>query len=284
MIQLRFYLMLLALTAAGQIYGQLHEVYQNEQFAITRIYAGMNSTTHFPADSVAAYASANFRIGTMATFQMSEQLRFNYWGVMHFEKNEVASAFNSFAVQFTPAKKLNIQAGLVATPATILRPNPTTWQSQVETPTQQTIIPGRPGGKLSYQLTQQLWLTYGIFKHGETWMQHGSIKFQNWQLAGFGSTDGLDLLALKFVSDKFESTTTYQPQESLNMMMILRAGDKWSLLVDAHQDLEGRVAKMRQIAIRRHFYAPEAHIRSFLALSYDWRARAIVGQVFVYLF
>lgn len=283
--QLRFYLLPFLFTGmVDQLNGQIQNVYQDDQFVVSRVYAGLSSMTGFPVDSVASYATADFRAGAMSAFMISDQLTVKFWGVVHIEKDEVAKAFNSFAVQIMPTERLSIQAGLVATPTTILRPNPTTWQSQVETSTQQTIIPGRPGAKIGYRLTSDLKLTYGLFNHGHVWGHHVGLQIRNWHLAGYGSDQGMDFLAVKYVGNKFESTATYVLKKSVNAMMILKPDERWSLLADAGYDLNLRHSRFRQLAIRRHFHASKAHLQSFISLAYDCEARAVLGQVFLYLY
>lgn len=283
--QLRLYLLpILLIGSADILYGQLQHVYQDDQFMLSRLYAGLSSTSSFPIDSVVGNATADFRIGAMTRFLMTSQLSVKFWGVIHFEKNNNVAGYNSFSVLYEPVKKISLEAGLMATPTTILRPNPTTWQSQVETSTQQTIIPGRPGAKIGYRLTSDLKLTYGLFNHGHVWGHHVRLQIRNWHLAGYGSDQGMDFLAVKYVGNKFESTATYVLKKSVNAMMILKPVERWSLLADAGYDLNLRHSRFRQLAIRRHFHASKVHLQSFISLAYDCEARAVLGQVFLYLY
>lgn len=265
-------------------HAQIANVNDDGEFSVSGIYMGMYSSTEFPIDSVASQSHVNFRLGIKSQLALSDHFMIKTWGAMQMSKNQSTAGYNAFEIVIRPDQKLSFHLGLTATPTTVLRPNPTTWESQTETHAQGTIVPGRPGSKFSYLITPNTSVTYGYFNHGEQWAHHLNISLREWHLAGYYLENGEHFMALVHSRDWLESTTTFRSGEKLSNSALLSLGNAMSLVLDCQYLLVQQEINFAQTGLRKYLESPTAHIKGFFALSYDWQAKAIMGQVFVHLF
>ena len=275
---------LIFLTISLSAFAQWSNVYQGDQFTLSRIYAGLYSTTAFPTDSVASYASANFRIGFKSQLAFSEKVRIKQWAAMQMEKNQPVAGFNSLELSIKPAEKLNLSTGLMATPTTVLRPNPTTWESQVETKTQSTIIPGRPGAKIAYAFSQNMSITYGYAKHGEQWAHHLNLTINQWKMAGYFLQNHDYFMALTFRKEWLENLWTYQSSKQLATSTFIHLESDMDLVFDLGYQMDDVNSEFILTGLRKYIKAPSAHVNGFFGMTYDWKTQEIIGQVFLSLF
>lgn len=264
-------------------YTQITNVYNDAQFSLSRIYAGVNSTTLFPTDSMAGYANVNFRLGIMSSLNMSDKVVFKTWGAIQMSKNQPVAGYNSFEVILKPFQKWSFHAGLIATPMTVLRPNPTTWESQVETHAQSTIVPGRPGSKVLYSIDPKSSVTYGYFNHGEQWAHHLNITIYHWRVAGYRLGNGDYFTTLSFNRAWFENILTYSSKEELSTSAFVNFKNGLSFLIDTQYNFDRKDLKFLQTGIRKYVRATSVHLSGFFGLTYDWKTQAVIGQVFLHL-
>lgn len=265
------------------LHAQMVNVYHDDQFTLSRIYAGFHSTTLFPTDSMASYADVNFRIGIKSSLKLSDQLIFKIWGAIQISKNQPVAGYNSFELKLNPTAKFSWHVGLIATPTTVLRPNPTTWESQVETHAQSTIIPGRPGTKVAYAFTSNALLTYGIFNHGKQWAHHLNITILDWRVAGYRLANGEYFTALRFSKAWFENTITYSSKEKLSTSAFVNVAGGWSFLIDTQYMFEQEKVEFLQTGIRKYIRMSSVHLGGFFGLTYDWKTKVVIGQLFIHL-
>ncbi len=266
-----------------EVYGQMTNVYQDEQFSLSRIYAGVNSTTIFPTDSISSYADVNFRLGIKSSLNLSDNLVFKTWGAIQMSKNQPVAGYNSFELMLKPMAKLSWHIGLIATPTTVLRPNPTTWESQVETQAQSTIIPGRPGTKVAYAVAKNSSITYGYFNHGDKWGHHLNLTIDQWRVAGYRLEDGDYFTALSFNGTWLESLITYSSKEELSTSAFVNLQEGVSFLVDAQYNFDQKEVEFLQTGIRKYIRANAIHLGGFFGLTYDWKTGVVMGQMFIHL-
>lgn len=264
-------------------YTQMTNIYSDEQFSLSRIYAGVNSTTLFPTDSISSYADVNFRLGIKSSLNLSDKVVFKTWGAIQMSKNQPVAGYNSFELMFKPMAKLSWHIGLIATPTTVLRPNPTTWESQVETHAHSTIIPGRPGTKVAYAFSSKAVLTYGYFIHGKHGAHHLNITLQDWRVAGYRLANGDYFTALRFNRAWFENTITYSSKEKWSTSAFVNVKGGWSFIIDTQFMFEQEEVEFLQTGIRKYIRASSVHLGGFFGLTYDWKTEMIIGQLFIYL-
>ncbi|MEP3390635.1 MAG: hypothetical protein ABJO02_20750 [Reichenbachiella sp.] len=275
--------LLIGFLMSSVVHAQMTNVYVDDQFSLSRIYAGFNSTTLFATDSMASYADVNFRIGIKSSLKLNDQLMFKTWGAIQISKNQPVAGYNSFELMLKPTAKFSWHVGLIATPTTVLRPNPTTWESQVETYAQSTIIPGRPGTKVAYVFSSNAMLTYGYFNHGKHWAHHLNITIQDWCVAGYRLANGEYFTALRFNRSWFENTITYSSREKLSISAFVNVKNGWSFLIDTQYMFEQEEVAFLQTGIRKYIRASVVHVGGFFGLTYDWKTEMVIGQLFIHL-
>lgn len=263
--------------------AQMSNIYQDEQFSISRIYAGVNSTTIFPTDSIGSYADINFRLGLRSALTFSERMVLKTWGAIQMSKNQPVAGFNSFELMILPVKNLSWHFGLIATPTTVLRPNPTTWESHVETRAQRTIIPGRPGTKLTYVMNSNANLTYGYFNHNGQGAHHLNVTVWQWSIAGYRLNNDYYFTAIEFRSSRLENIITYSSEEELASSSFVKVKGEISLVLDGQYALDKKELLFFQTGIRKYISAASVHLSGFFGLSYDWTSQLVIGQIFMNL-
>lgn len=273
----------LALFLPLHAYSQMSQVYQDDQFLISRIYAGINSTTLFSTDSISSQAAVNFRLGIKADLILNEHITFKTWGAIQMSKNQPVAGYNSFELMTRLTPKLTWHAGLIATPTTVLRPNPTTWESQVETRTQSTIIPGKPGTKLAYAFAENASITYGLFNHGVSWAHHVNLSVYDWHLAGYRLNDGKYFAALTYQKDWLDHTITFSSENELTSSAFVNVRGGVSFVADAQYILDQSELKFLETGIRKYVNAMPVHLSGFFGLTYDWKTGMVLGQIFIHL-
>ncbi|SMD34892.1 hypothetical protein SAMN04488029_2237 [Reichenbachiella faecimaris] len=273
----------MALLIPIQVFCQMIDIFQNEQLSISRLYAGLNSTTLFQTDSISSQSQVNLRVGIKSELALSDQIILKTWGAIQISKLQPVAGYNSFGLMTKPTKKITWHVGLIATPTTVIRPNPTTWESQVETHTQSTIIPGRPGTKVSYSLATNSIVTYGYFNHGELWVHHLNISIHDWRLAGYLLDDGAYFAAFTYRKGWLENTTTFNSAKELSASFFINLKKDFVLMLDAEYALNQEEAAFLQTGIRKYIQASPVHLSGFFGLTYDWKTQVVIGQIFIHL-
>lgn len=277
-----FLLVFAIMTVAAQ--AQMTNVYRDDQFSVSRTYAGMYSTTVFPTDSLSGIAQINLRLGFKSELKLTDALQFKTWGAIQIEKNMPTAGYNSFELQIKPTKNLSLSTGLIATPTTVLRPNPTTWESQIETHTQSTIIPGKPGTKVSYTLTENSSITYGYFNHGDDWAHHLNLSIHDWHVAGYSLNNGEYFAALAYQKAWLDHTIAFSSENQMASSAFINLKNEVSFVLDAQYAFNQDELEFFQVGLRKYIVAQQIHLRGFFGMAYDWKTELILSQVFISLF
>lgn len=267
----------------GRLAAQEKTAREVDSFSYSSLYAGINSITSFSTDSVGSQSLVNLRAGMKARMNVYQWLVIKAWGAIHVDKNEPIAGYNSFELLIKPADRITFHTGLIATPTTVLRPNPTTWESHTETKTQGTIIPGRIGTKLTFKMDEHSAIAYGIFHQSNHWAHHINLTFRHWQIAAYKSKNETLFMAFKYKSDIIENTTTYRNQEQISNVLFINFKDHLMLVIDGQFQIPSDDVIYWQTGFRRFFNNSSVGLKGFFGIVYDWQDGFVKGQVLLYL-
>ncbi len=143
--------------------AQIEHIKISDTLTVDKLYVGFFAHKKFSGEKMSGHYLSSGRLGSRVSFQLvQEKLQFRSFGVVSVNQGADNQLLKSYAIVFTPNKNTVIEMGVMATPTTEIRPNPVTWQSQVETNSESNLPGGNPGLKVRYSLSKNLSLTYGL--------------------------------------------------------------------------------------------------------------------------
>jgi hypothetical protein len=153
-----------------------------------------------------------------------------------------------------------------------LRPNPTTWESQIETNAQSKIIGGRPGTKINFRLTPDLKITYGIFNHNDIWANHLKVDYKFIKVAGYLEKDK-SLFSLNVHTKHINSTMAFEPNEQLSNSAFVNFKNGYSLLLEFEYSIKKEKITYGNIGLRKYFMGSKKWLQGYFSVEYY-----LVGQ------
>lgn len=248
--------------------AQITKIDINENFTLDRVYLGLDTQTGIKLEDLSNTNFVSLQTGIMLSHRLSPTIRIRSFGAMLLEKNEEISGFSAYEIIITPLKKLAIHIGAMTTPTTELRPNPTTWQSQVETNAQSKIIGGRTGIKAKYGLSSKSAISYGVFNHSGVVAHHVKFKYDKISVAGYIESDFF-FTAIEFQSKKISATVTYLYNKELATSLFYNFSNEYSFLLDSEYNLLTEKMVKMNIGLRKYYASKNSPIRGFFVLGYD---------------
>ena len=163
-----------------------------------------------------------------------------------------------------------------------MRPNPTTWQSQVESHAQSTIPGGKPGLRMTYFLSKDVSLSSGIFRHENVWAYHLKMRVKNWKIATFYDNTKGFFIATSFDTPRFNSTITYLESDEFSNATFINLNG-FSFYNDISYHFKRREINYQQYGLRKYYQYKKYHISGFMSLAYDLKNKQIKGQLFIHI-
>ncbi len=264
-------------------YAQMENIKLSESTVINRVYAGLKSNLIFPTDTLQVIPQATFRIGTLLTQRISNTFFVESQAFMQVSNFTPVVSIPTFELIAKLNDKVQIRAGQLITPTTTLRPNPTTWQSQVETYAQSRITGPRPGANIRY-VDKNLLLEYGIHNQAGLWANHMKVAYKKVWLAGYLLTNGDYFVATKITNSKVDFLANYS--SALNetaTSFFYNFTPRYTLYTDLNYKHETDKTDVARLGLRSYYEKTEYHVRGFFGLEYDFIPRLITAQFFIHL-
>lgn len=272
---------LIALFNAINLLAQIENIPINEEVIVDRFYAGLLSNTNLYDNTNNLENTSSIQIGTRVRLKLiSEILQIRAFGVFKKTKSEEAQFFNSYEGIIKPNKNTSIHFGVMATPTTELRPNPTTWESQIETNAEKTIIGGRPGIKLSYNINKNFNLSYGIHNQNDNASQHLKAQYKKLSFSAFIEQNDV-FLSVKWNFDQGNFLTTISNKKTA-LSTVIPIGSDYKLYADLEHNKQLKKLTYLEVGLRRYFN-DDGLIKGLISISYNKQSKSIQGGLFVHI-
>ena len=271
----------LLLLMGERAYSQIGPIKLTEEVEIDKFYLGLLSYANLSTVDFQQSGNLSFRAGGRFKMTLVPKLvAIRSFGVLNLTNQDKVSAFTNFETIITPHRKLALHIGVMATPATELRPNPTTWQSQVETTAESSLPGGRPGVKIHYKLSDNLKLSYGLHSQNKVATNHLKLAYKKFSLAAF-SRNGKVTGAAKWTKDYCQVMITAQGSE-ITYSTILPAAFGLLMQTDMVYNTQTNETTFSNYALRKYFES-EKKLSGFFSIGYNPSADQIQGGFFIHI-
>jgi len=261
--------------------AQIKDIPIGKEVTMDRLYVGLLANTPFLEQSTEQYNHSSFQMGArIQTWLIPKALQIRSFGTLKLIEGQALKFFKSYEAIVTPLKKVTVHLGTMATPSTQLRPNPTTWQSQVETNAERTILGGRPGIKINYRFDENLNLTYGLHNHDGIIVPHVKISYGHFSVSSYWERDHLFFATRWDLKNGSLVATLFKNEVATSA--ILPVTKTYRPFVDMAYDFQKGELIFGEWGVRKHFPLHGA-IKGFISLSYNHSSRNFVGGLFVHI-
>ena len=262
------------------VQAQIENISISKEVKIDRLYAGLlaysgsvKSTNYKNVSSV--------QLGTRARFiLMPNTFQIRAFGVFKKTEKDNLHFFRSYEAILTPSNDITMHLGVMATPITELRPNPTTWQSQIETNSESNILGGRKGLKINYSLNETLKLSYGIHKHDNITAHHLKVSFKQLTVASYYD-DGNVFTAAKLHYTKGNVLIT-RFKNLTSLSSIIPISEYYKTYADVEYNDSNQSITYLELGIRREF-SKNQPIKGLLSFSYSHHLKRFQAGIFIHI-
>lgn len=260
--------------------AQIKNIPIGKEVKIENLYAGLLSYTSLSSENSLGKTSS-IQLGVRARFELlPNTFSFRTFGVFKSSEGQGLQFFKSFESILNINKTTTLHFGLMATPATKLRPNPTTWESQVETNAERTILGGRKGIKINHQINSELQATYGFHKHKNAYAHHLRVAYKQLSVVTYVEKRQL-FTAMKWNYNKGGLVFTRFDQNT-SLSSIVPISINYRFYADIEYNGHQKSLTYLELEIRRHF--SEKHlIKGFVSLSYNYDLKGFEGGLFIHI-
>lgn len=261
--------------------SQIEDLSITDDVSLARLYCGISGDTYVIGRSETHGSLVSLHVGAMIYQELgTEKVLLRAFGALRFTNDETKS-FTGYELIVRPLKGWEGRAGVLATPATLIRPNPTTWQSQVETNAQKTILGGRPGSRIQYKSEWGIGFRYGLFFQNEEFVHHAGIFYEQFSLAAY-QENGQPFLAAKWSCENWEVVATYNQHGTLSTSIIAPVND-YLIYTDLSVSNMWEQIHYAVIGVRKPFENQALLLRGFISLNYDAVENRAWGGLFLHL-
>ncbi|MBW1295699.1 hypothetical protein [Aquimarina litoralis] len=262
------------------VQAQIENITITKEARIDKLYAGLLTNTELLSHENYQNVSSA-QIGTRVYFSLiPKKLGIRTFGVFKQTERHQLQFFKSYEAIYNPNKNITIHLGLMATPTTELRPNPTTWQSQVETNSESNILGGRTGIKINYRINENLKVSYGVFKHNSTVANHIKLSYKQLAISSYLENENL-FFALKW-EDNTHNLILTRYKEVTSLSSIIPISECYSAYADIELNDEKQNINYLELGIRR-FFSKNQFLKGFLTLNYHYHLKNIQGGLFIHI-
>ena len=276
---LKYFVFLICLFDINFMTAQIENISINDEVIINRIYAGVRSNTQYFIQEDSSSTQGTYQLGTqLSIWIVPSILKAKSFIAVVGANNKQAKMFSSYAIQLYPSEHITIQMGVMATPTTKLRPNPTTWQSQIETNAEKSIIGGRPGGKIQFSISEKLKLSYGYFNHDSKAAHHLKLRYDFFKISTFLENSKV-FVATRLDVNKFELVMTHGEKISW-LSSIIPIKNNYRIFMDMSFDPNMKIDSS-QIGVRKYF--SNKIFKGLLDLNYNFNSNYLSGGLFLHI-
>lgn len=278
--KIRYIAFSVSLLTIVHLNAQIKNISINKEVRIDNLYAGLLSYSKLTGEKDLWNASS-IQMGTRVRLELIPKKVFiRTFGVFKTSEGKETQFFKSYEGILTINKKASIHVGVMATPTTELRPNPTTWESQVETNSEKNILGGRKGLKINYEFSPQLKVSYGFHQHERANAHHLKITHKELNVAVYREENQL-FTAIKWKYSKGNLVfTRFNKNTSLSAIVPISTNYKFYVDME-HNDLS-RNLNYLELGARRSF-CKNRLFKGFVSLSYNHNIQGFEGGLFLHL-
>lgn len=264
--------------------AQMENIKIDSNTVIKKLYAGMYTKGQTPTDSLDFSTPSSFRVGALINHKFSDVFSVDAEGAVQLSNGPDYTSIGAFEFigQFTD--RWQVRVGYLTTPTSLIRPNPITWQSQSETYAQSRILAQQGGIMTSYQVNDDLSLTYGFHHQFDTWAHHLKINYKHFKIGGYIQNDGEYFGVIDYSKNKWRGLIDYSSEEDeLAGSLFYDINDRFTVYTDDNFRFDNRDSQITRLGARSHFHNNDWHIKGFLALEYDFSAKIASAELFIHL-
>ena len=262
-------------------WAQQRDLSTAKKFDLDKVYGGFLTKLPFELQQTSYQPSFSIQMGVrMGWWVVPELLKIRSFGVYKRVSGQHQRLLRSYEALIIPTEALEIKIGVMATPTTELRPNPLTWQSQVETNAESTIPGGQPGIKIRYLLLKDLGLTYGIHDHEGKIINHLKLTHKRLSLAGFLGGKQF-FLATKWRYKNGNLVMTRTKKETA-VSAILPIAPQYKFYLDMAYSDATRKMDFGEWGLRKHF-KDLGFLKGFISINYSSKLRLFQGGLFIHI-
>ena len=279
--------LLLFLIAFGHsLQAQLENISLSTNTFVSKAYAGLRSDIKALTDTsnVPIKTMASVRFGLVVRQDLNKYFAFEAQSALQHSNSLNTISIPAFELIYKVNKAFQIRAGHLVTPTTTTRPNPVTWQAQVETYAQTRIIGSKPGLMLRYTFSPNLFVVSSLHYQNNLWVPHARIDYKKHRLAGYFENNSSYFISLKSTIQKFESIFNFNKvNEELAGSVFYSINPRFTFFTDVNRKMMLNQSDVWVLGFRSYFKADKYPVAGFFGMQYDVIQKYILGQFFIHL-
>lgn len=279
--QLKVLIFLIGTLKLGVAWSQIQNIHISEEVTIDKLYMGLLANTRISTTDLKQSSHLTFQAGgRIQLWLIPNFLQVRSLGVLKVIAQEPPQGFTNFESIITPNRRFAIHVGVMATSITELRPNPSTWQSQVETNAESTIPGGRPGAKVNYMISDAIKLSYGLHNQDGSATHHLKVVVKSIAVSSFINNQS-EMVAVRWSYKEAQLVGSYD-SESVALSAIIPVMNVYRIYSDLAFDERIERLTFSELGIRRHFHK-EGFLSGFFSISYNYTLKYTQGGFFLHI-
>ncbi len=273
------FLMLLFIGINGK--AQIENIPISKEVTVDRLYIGLLTNTGLFDHTTDLHNFSSVQFGTRVRIALlPKRFYIRSFGVLTKTQGQTLQILRSYEAILIPSEKISIHLGVMATPTTEIRPNPTTWQSQIETNAEKTIIGGRPGIKFKYNFGEEFIVSYGIHNHDADLVNHLKVEYKQLVFSSFVDHNGVFIAAKwKFQNGNLLATGS---RDTITFSTVMPIAPHYRFYADSAYSKALRKHTYFEMGLRRHF-REDGPLKGFLSLGYNHPLKSVQGSFFIHI-
>ena len=268
------------------VQAQLENISLSKNTVINKVYLGLRSDVNALMDSssVRILPMGSVRIGFLVTHDLHKKVAVETQAALQHSNTASTISIPSFELIYKLSSKYQIRAGYLVTPTTTTRPNPITWQSQIETYAQTRIIGSKPGVMLRYTFSPDVFVATALHYQNNDWASHVRFDYKSHRLAGYYQNDGVYFISLKSNFEKIESNLNFNSiDHEFAASVFFNFNNQFTIYTDLNRKFSTQQTDVLTAGFRSYFKADALPVSGLFSVNYDFIQRKLVGQFFIHL-
>jgi hypothetical protein len=265
--------------------AQLGNMTISDALKFEKIYAGFDTKTILPNDSLYSISVVSMRLGLALNWRLSEKIFIYSHGAIQWSNKYTPYAITAFVLYINLTDKLKLGIGIPPTATTFTRAHPITWKSQTESYSQARIPGNKPGLILQYSVSNKLKAAYSLQNLiGSGWSNHLNITLDKFSIAGYIQEGNEFFVSVRLNTNKMDLNYNYSSIHNEHTSSIfLNLTKKVAIYGDANYFSYSQEMGHNTFGVRRYFENKSYHTAGFLSVSYDIVNSLSSVQLFLYL-
>ncbi len=267
------------------VQAQIENVVLSPNTVVNKAYFGLlsNITVLTDSSNVPIITMGSVRMGLLVNHTINKRFAIESQAALQFSNKNIIS-IPAFEFLYKLNSSLQIRAGHLVTPTTTTRPNPITWESQVETYTQSRIIGSRHGASLRLKISPDWFVATSLHYQNTTWATHLRIDYKTHRLAGYYQKDANYFISLKSSVNKFENIINFNSiQNELATSIFFKLTERFTIYSDCNRKFKLEQTDILILGLRSYFKANKLPIAGFFGMHYDFIQKSLSGEFFIHI-